>query len=114
MLKKANRIVRSKEFDRVFKLGQSFYGQNIGIKVFKNTKEEIRLGLLVGTKVSKKAPTRNKIKRQIRDIFRKEMPILSRGKDIVIVALRPILNKKYQEIQTDLKSVLKKLKLYKK
>lgn len=107
-------MVKNKEFDRAFKLGQSFYEQALGFKVIENGTNLVRLGILISTKVSKKAPVRNKIKRQLREIFRQELPLLATGKDVVLVVLRPILDKKYQDIQESLKNGLKKLRLYKK
>lgn len=107
-------MVHDKEFDRAFKLGQSFYGPILGLKAVENDLNITRLGILISTKVSKKAPIRNKIKRQVREIFREELPQLQGGRDVVLVALQPILDKNYQEIQVNLKNGLKKLGLYKK
>ena len=74
MLEKKNRINLDKEFDRVFKTGQSFYAKIFGIKTANNGLAETRAGFLVGLKVSKKAVIRNKIKRQIRSIISQELP----------------------------------------
>ncbi len=113
MLKKSNRITKDKEFDRAFKTGQSFYTKLFGIKAADNGLESVRLGVLVSTKVSKKAVIRNKLKRQIREITRRELPALKNGKDIVIIVFQQILDKKFEEIQESLISGLKKLRLYK-
>ena len=113
MLEKKNRINLDKEFDRVFKTGQSFYAKVFGLKTIDTNLENIRFGLLVGLKVSKKAVIRNKIKRQIRSIISQEIPLLKEGKDVVIVVLPPILDKKFEEIEKLLKNGLAKLGLYK-
>ncbi|MFA6194947.1 MAG: ribonuclease P protein component [Patescibacteria group bacterium] len=113
MLKKSNRITKDKEFDRAFKTGQSFYTKLFGIKAADNSLEAIRLGVLVSTKVSKKAVIRNKVKRQTREIIQKELPILKNGKDIVIIVFQQILEKNFEEIKESIISGLKKLKLYK-
>ena len=107
-------MLLNNDFDRAFKLGQSFYGQVLGCKVVNNNLNATRLGILVSTKISKKAPIRNKLKRQIREAFRGELPQLVGGKDVVIVVLKPILDKEYQYIKDNLKSGLRNLKLYKK
>jgi ribonuclease P protein component len=113
MLEKKNRINLDKEFDRVFKTGQSFYAKVFGLKAIDNKLEYSRFGLLVGLKVSKKAVIRNKIKRQIRSIISQEIPILKNGKDVVIVVLPLILDKNFEEIKKLLKNGLLKLDLYK-
>jgi len=113
MLKKANRIGRDKEFDRAFKLGQSFYDKILGLKAVNNGLTVSRLGVLVSTKVSKKAVDRNKIKRQIRAIIREEFGKLKTGKDLVIIVLPQILGKNFEEIRESLGRSLKRLNLYK-
>jgi len=113
MLKRDNRIGRNKEFDRAFKIGQSFYGKILGLKVVDNDLEISRLGVLISTKVSKKAVIRNKFKRQIKQIIRTELPELKKGKDLVIIVFPQILDKNFQEISLFLKNSLRQLKLYK-
>ena len=113
MLKKANRINKDKEFDRAFKTGQPFYTKVFGIKAVDNGLEIIRLGILVSTKVSKKAVIRNKIKRQIKEIIQKEIPDLKPGKALVFIVFSQILDKSFKEIKESTASALRKLKLYK-
>lgn len=113
MLAKENRITLNKEFDRVFKTGQSFYAKEIGVKAISNSLNLSRFGILVGLKVSKKAVIRNKIKRQIRAIISQEMPNLKGGKDVVIISLPLILEKNFEEIEKTLKFGFNKLNLYK-
>lgn len=113
MLKKTNRITKDKEFDRAFKTGQSFYTKVFGLKAADNNLATDRLGILVSTKVSKKAVVRNKIKRQIKEIVQKELPNLKSGKDLVIIVFSQILDKKFEEIKDSVVSAFKKLKLYK-
>jgi ribonuclease P protein component len=113
MLEKNNRINLDKEFDRVFKTGQSFYAKVFGLKALSNNLLTTRFGILVGLKVSKKAVIRNKIKRQIRAIISKEIPRLKPGYDVVIVVFNLILDKEFTEIEDLLKKGLKKLDLYK-
>jgi ribonuclease P protein component len=113
MLKKKNRMGRNKEFDRAFKVGQSFYGKILGVKAVDNSLAFSRLGVLISTKVSKKAVIRNHFKRQIREVVRAELPSLKSGKDLVIIVFPQILDKKFEEIQIFLKTGFKRLNLYK-
>ncbi len=113
MLKKDNRMLKNKDFDRAFKLGQSFYGKILGLKSADNDLLKTRLGILISTKVSKKAVIRNHFRRQIREIVRKELPLLKNGKDLVIIVFPQILDKKFDEIEKILVSIFNRLKLYK-
>jgi ribonuclease P protein component len=112
MLKKENRIRLDKEFDRVFKAGQSFYVKDLGFKLAKNALEISRFGILINTKVSKKAVVRNKIKRQIRAIIEKRIDGISSGYDLVIIVFPIILDKKFADIEKIILDGLKRLKIY--
>lgn len=113
MLAKENRIRLDKEFDRVFKTSQSFYVKTLGIKVATNDLAYSRFGILISLKVSKKAVVRNKLRRQIRAIISQELPLMKPGKDVIIIVLPLILNKKFEEIKEELIRGFKKLGLYK-
>jgi ribonuclease P protein component len=113
MLKKSNRIRKNKEFDLVFKTGQSFYEKTLGFRIANNGLQKSRLGILISTKVSKKAVLRNHFKRQIREIFQAELPRLKTGKDLVIIVLPQILNKNFKDIEVFLRVGFKHLNLYK-
>jgi len=104
---------RNKEFDRAFKVGQSFYGQNFGIKVVSNNLSVTRLGILISTKVSKKAVIRNRLRRQIREIIRSELINLKSGQDVVIIVFPQILDKNFLEIKNALVAGLQRCNLYK-
>ncbi len=117
MFKKINRLTKDKEFDKAFNPpaggGKSSYDKTIGIKIISNELDHNRFGILVGIKVSKKAVERNKIKRQIREIVRLELNKLKHGYDCVIMALSPILDKQYKDIEKSIKNHFVRLKLYK-
>jgi len=106
-----NSLRRKKDFDQVFKSGQSFYNHLFIIKSLENNLNINRLGIIIGLKVSKKAVIRNKIKRQIREIFRKyikENPLNS--KDFVIIVSKNIVGKNQLEIENEFLKIINKTK----
>ena len=113
MLEKNNRICLDKEFDRVFKTGQSFYGKVLGIKIADNNLKSTRFGIMVSLKVSKKAVVRNRIKRQIRSIISQYLGLIKGGKDVVIIVFPLILDKNFEEIKKILAGGFEKLRLFK-
>jgi ribonuclease P protein component len=112
MLKKINRLTKDKDFELVFKKGKSAYDQLVGIKHISNTQEINRYGIIVSSKVSKKAVIRNKIKRLIREIIKNQEIYLKKGYDIVIITFPGIINNKKTEISESIIKGLTKLKLY--
>ena len=113
MLKKENQLKKDKEFDKVFKNGRSSFSKILGIKAVANRLEMSRFGILVSNKISQKAVERNKIKRQIREVIRLQVPGIKPGFDVVIFTLSPILGSTYQEIEKSITYSFKKLGLYK-
>jgi len=113
MLKKSNKITKTKEFDNVFQNGKSSFNSLIGVKVIKNNLKEPRFGIIVSTKVSKKAVIRNKIKRQIRSIIFEELNKIKQNLDCIIITLPRIEKANYLEIQKSLQKNFKKVSFYK-
>ncbi|MFT7688380.1 MAG: ribonuclease P protein component [Candidatus Azotimanducaceae bacterium] len=88
---KKHRLLNSFEFDAVFK-GKDY---RIGTPEFlilakHNNEANSRIGMVIGKKTTKLAVNRSKVKRAIRESFRKNFP-KNIGLDIVIVS-RPAIN----------------------
>lgn len=79
-----------------------------------NNKEEngLKLAVVVGKKVDKKAVVRNKIKRRIISILKELIPV-DTNVDMVIFAKKGILDKQNEEIAKELKSALIKTQIIK-
>ena len=111
MLSRSNRLTRNKDFQRIYDHGQTCRGPYLMIKVLKNELSINRLGIVVSKKVSKKAVTRNKIKRWIRYLFSQELFQLKPGYDIMVITYPKIRNQEYKTIKENLMEVFKKAKL---
>lgn len=84
MLPKKNRLIETTDFNAVYKNGRYFSYGNLGIKVMRNNLKTNRFGISVGIKVSKKATTRNKIKRLLREIANAFVFEITPGFDIIM------------------------------
>lgn len=109
MLPRLYRLTQERDFNRAFRQGRSWFGQLLGVKIFKNNLENSRFGFIVANKVAKKASRRNLIKRRLRATIQAELPKIKSGYDFVIIALAPIVGQNYQTISRELKNCLKKL-----
>jgi len=65
----------------------------------------------VGTKITKKAVTRNRIKRQLRASFLKHREAIQKGLDIVVVPTPEIIGKKFKDIHEEITRLLTKAHL---
>lgn len=109
-LKKQNRLL-GKDFLKNKKGG--FWGRGVflNIKINKNNFPESRFGFVVGLNISKKSVARNLIKRQLRAIIEKNIPVIKKGFDVIVITHPQIVEKNYQEIEKDVLGALKQLKL---
>lgn len=111
MLFLKNRLKKEKDFKEVFSKGRTVYSNPINIRFFWRDVNERRVGIIVSKKVSKKAVTRNRVKRVLREQMREKIERVQRGIDIIIIAKRDILKLNFKEINISLEEVLKKGKI---
>ena len=108
MLAKENRLKKLDDFENVRHNGRFFKTENFTFTSFdRKDKEPSRFGIVVSKKVAMKATKRNKIKRQIRDVLRKNITGMKNGFDFVISAKPSIIHAAHAKIQNDLEECLK-------
>ncbi len=113
MLPIKNRLKKKKDFEKVLKEGKSVKWDGLALKYCSNSFKESRFGIIVSKKVSKKAVVRNKIKRRIREILRRELEKIKKSQDIVFFVFPEFKNKEFPEVQKIVIKLLKKGKLLK-
>lgn len=111
MLAKENRLRRDKEFKKVFASGKSVFDSACGVKFAKNDLNDSRFAVVVGTKVSKSAVKRNRVRRQYREIVRLKLEEIKKGYDVILLVGKEALTLDYEKKEKKLGKVLKKAKL---
>jgi ribonuclease P protein component len=112
MLSQTHRLKKKKDFDRIFKKGKGLREGFLFVKAVQNGLADSRFGFVVGQKVSKKATTRNVIKRKLRALMRERLPKITKGLDIVIVVLGTIPKNDNAIIEKTVDNIFKKAKLF--
>ncbi len=84
MLPKEKRLVKSRDFDRVYQKGKRLHSKSFNLSYYSNRTHVTRIGVVAGKKYSKKAVARNKAKRVIRAVVQDEYGMLKEGLDVVI------------------------------
>jgi ribonuclease P protein component len=104
---KSNRILRRSEFRHVYEKGRKFRASFFNAFVMENGSGEPRLGITTTRKMGN-AVTRNRARRLLREVFRKNKRFVPNGIDIVVNAKESIIEVAYREIESDFISFLKR------
>jgi ribonuclease P protein component len=111
MLSPRNRLKKKKDFETVFKRGETIKGGAFFLKILNTSTGYSRVGFVVSKKISNKAVVRNKAKRRLREAMRANIPYLKNSFDMIAVALPNIKTVTFKEIKQDVESALKRKKL---
>ena len=87
-LQKENRLLDAAAFSRVFKKATRSRDKWFTVLCRKNDKDIARLGLAISKKHCRKAHSRNRIKRIVRESFRQHQALLA-GLDVVVINQPP-------------------------
>ena len=108
MLPKQNRLKNKRDFNGVFKHSRGYRDNFLLLKARKNDLAFSRFGIVVSKKVSKKAVVRNKIRRRLSGIIKKDLAKIKKGVDVVLVASPGLEKEKFEKLEEEMKRILKK------
>jgi ribonuclease P protein component len=110
-LKKWERIAKRKDFLSVSREAEKkIETREFLVLIKKNSKQHSRLGITVSKKVGN-AVRRNRIKRQVREQFRKNKSHLPKGYDIVFIARKGIAGKEREAAYIAIRKVAARRKI---
>lgn len=105
-MRKAYRIKKEAEFQRVFKQGKSFANRQLVLYVYPKTEQvHFRVGLSVGKKIGS-AVVRNQVKRYLRQALYELENFIDPDIDFILIARQDILNKDFHEIKQSIIHVM--------
>ena len=110
-MKKRFRVKKEKDFNAIFKEGESFANRKFVIYRLENNEQHFRVGLSVSKKLGN-AVMRNQIKRRIRHILIEHKNQLVENVDFVVIDRKGVEILDYAEMEKNLLHVLKLSKIY--
>lgn len=106
-MKKAYRLKKDFDFQRVFKKGRSVANRQLVLYVYPKPEQvHFRVGLSVGKRIGN-AVTRNRIKRLLRQALLELEDQINHEFDFVLIAREDILTKNLEEIKKSILHVMK-------
>lgn len=109
-MKKINIVKENRDYNRIIKENRPFKYKDYVIYIDKKEPSIYRFGFSVGKKVGN-AVTRNRVKRQIKEIVSQND--YQNNFDCIIIVGKGILERNFNEMRDNLNFALKKLKLVK-
>ncbi len=109
-MKKINIVKENRDYNRIIKENRPFKYKDYVIYIDKREPSIYRFGFSVGKKVGN-AVTRNRVKRQIKEIVSQND--YQNNFDCIIIVGKGILERNFNEMRDNLNFALKKLKLVK-
>ncbi|SES14848.1 ribonuclease P protein component [Gracilibacillus ureilyticus] len=107
-MKKAFRIKKNSEFQKVFKNGASFANRQLVIYYLnKRDQAHYRVGLSVSKKIGN-AVVRNQIKRYLRQAFLELNEEIHASYDIIIIARQPVRDCDFHDVKKSVQHLLYK------
>lgn len=105
-LSKKERLTLNRDFERVFKEGKKIWIDKYLLIIYTHNNLEFRrLGLVVSSKIGK-PHERNKVKRLLREIFRKNKELFPVSADLIIIPHPNVKNLDYWKLLKILKAHL--------
>ena len=116
MLASKNRLKKKVNFARIEIDGNLFQSKSFGLGVYDRSKDfkgetnnsDSHFGFVISTKISKKAVTRNRIRRIISEVVRKNLDNIKKGFDIVFLVKPSVLNETKEQLENEVYDAISK------
>lgn len=102
-------LKKNDEFKAVYKRGRSYVGAYLVLYTMPRTDQDAKLGITVSKKVGK-AVTRNRVRRLVKETFRRNEMKVPKAYDYVVVARVRANQANYHDIEKNLLYLLRQMK----
>ena len=102
---KQARLRKRPEFLSLSRWGKKIYGPHFLIITKPNERGEARLGVTVSSQVGH-AVVRNRVKRLLRECFRRHRHQIVPNQDVLIIARKAAVNLSWYEVESEIRDIL--------
>ncbi|PIU16569.1 ribonuclease P protein component [bacterium (Candidatus Gribaldobacteria) CG08_land_8_20_14_0_20_39_15] len=111
MLPKEHRLKKKNDFSQVLRHGFALADSCLVLRFCRNQQELSRVGFVCSKKVAKKAVSRNRIKRCLREVVRMLLPNIMPGYDLVFLVRPGLVDKDSATFRLVMERLLKKARI---
>lgn len=111
MLSKVNRLRDDKTIMKTLRVGRRVNHDAVSLVINTSATPKTKLAVVVGTKISKRAVIRNRLKRRTREALRILIPRLAPGFDIVVFPRMPVDEVSFEELKKIFEALFLKARL---
>ncbi len=103
--RKHERLRHKNDFKRVYEQGKTIVSSSFVLYIDSDSKRQYRrLGIVASKKIGN-AVTRNRCKRLVRELFRRNKEKFPPGSDVIVIVKRDMVGKRYAELEEELYSI---------
>ena len=103
-------VKQNGDFRRIYRRGRSAVAGGVVVYCLKNRQGMSRLGVTVSTKLGH-AVVRNRVRRQLREMYRLHLPEMKRGYDVILVGRVKAVHTPYAAMDRQYVQALQALEL---
>ncbi|QCX33591.1 ribonuclease P protein component [Caloramator sp. E03] len=106
-MKKEEKVRKNAHFRYIYRKGKAINNDLLVLYIVKNGKNINRVGISVSKKIGKSV-VRNRVKRLIRECFRKNKDSIKKGYDFIFIARKKSAMANYYDIYDSVKNLINK------
>ncbi|MBZ2175698.1 ribonuclease P protein component [Schnuerera sp. xch1] len=100
------RLRSNQEFKKVYQNGKNYWNRNLIMYARRNGLDYSRIGFTVTKKIGNSV-VRNRVKRRMKEIFRKNFDNIKGKYDIILIPKKNVVNIKYSDLESAMLHILK-------
>lgn len=104
--RKHERLRSKKDFQHIYEHGKKIVASSFVLYCVQTPERPYcRLGITASKKQLGHAVTRNRCKRLVRELFRKNKEVFPPGADVIVVITRNMIGKRYADLELEFRSI---------
>ena len=112
MLSRKNLVPLRKDFPRIKKDAKNYDSPSFGLLVsYQKTDEPAQAAFLVSKKVDRKSVVRHQVKRKLAEAVKSFLPRMAKNTQLVFLAKQKAVESRYEELKTEVQSILRRARL---